>query len=102
MRIDLEPCFVERGQRFPMTVEMGAAVRKENVREEVQSALCRDVGVELPHGAGGEVSWIGECGQAVALAFLVQFFEGRGRHEQFASGLEVWRNAGFLQAIEIN
>ena len=79
-----------------MAVEIGAAVFEQDVGEEIQAALCGDIGIELANGAGGEIARIGEGRQSVAFAFFVHLLERRRRHQQFAANFEIRGNAAFF------
>src|SRR5215469_10597000 len=85
-----------------MALEVSPPLDQQNVRKEVERALRRNVGIELPHGAGRKVAGIGKRSQPLALAFFIQLPEAGGRHEQLAANLKARWNAGLIEPGKIN
>ena len=96
-RIDLEMELRQVLEQFFLALDFNAAVAAQGIGKEGQFTLGRNARVELAQGAGSSVAGIGKGFQFVVAALLVQGFEGRDGHVDFAADFDVRRIAGDMQ-----
>src|SRR5260221_7889775 len=100
-RIDGKPPSVQLLQESVMAIRLMGPILDfaKSIGEELQRTASGDLGIKLPHTAGGGIAGIGKDGIAGFLAFSIQTGEALARHIDLTADLDQRRVAAAFEAL---